>query len=293
MVQTNLEQIYQEHRLSLTALSYRLTGSWSEAEDIVQELFLDFHRNGDADGIRQLKSYFMKAVVNRSLNVLKSPRYSREQYVGPWLPEPVFDAVGEPNLDFLLEEEHLSYAFMVMLERLSADERAVFVLRESFALEYPEIADILGKSEAACRKLLSRARQKVKADLPASPLNNAVVSRWVSVFTKAAQTGEFGPLLELIREDAVLVSDGGGKARAALRPIETKARIAAFWEGITRKGSLRGELVPVRMNGEIGLILYDGGAAVKVLLFEVDSLGRIARFYLLVNPDKLKNAPVW
>ncbi|MNO13222.1 ECF RNA polymerase sigma factor SigJ [compost metagenome] len=288
-----LAQYYQEYHHSMTALSYRLTGSWSEAEDIVQEVFTDLQQNIQADRIRQPKSYLMRSVVNRSLNALKSPRLSRELYTGPWLPEPVFDPLPETHLDRLLREEQISYAFMVLLERLTPDERTVFVLRESFAMEYEEIAEILGKSAVACRKLLSRARNKIKTDRDAAPTpaDEKTVAKWTGEFLKAAKTGEFGPLLHLIREDAVLISDGGGKVRAAINPILSKERVIAFWQGIQAKGSLQGELVPTRINGEIGLVHYRDGHVIHVILFEGDAQGRILRFYLISNPDKIFRAP--
>ncbi|WP_178024736.1 RNA polymerase sigma factor SigJ [uncultured Paenibacillus sp.] len=286
-----LAQFYQDYRHSMTALSYRLTGSWSEAEDIVQEVFAELQQNVQADSIRQPKSYLMRAVVNRSLSALKSPRMSRELYTGPWLPEPVFDPLTETHLDRLLREEQVSYAFMVLLERLTPDERTVFVLRESFALEYEEIADILGKSTVACRKLLSRARQKVKAEQEIAHADEKTVAKWTSEFLKAATTGDFAPLLEVIREDAVLVTDGGGKVRAALNPIFSKERIIAFWQGIQAKGSLQGELVPTQINGEIGLVHYRDGRVIHVILFEGDAQGRIRRFYMISNPEKIVKAP--
>lgn len=257
----------------------------------MQEVFAELQQNVQVDGIRQPKSYLMRSVVNRSLNALKSPRLSRELYTGPWLPEPVFEPLPETQLDRLLREEQISYAFMVLLERLTPDERTVFVLRESFAMEYEEIAKLLGKSAVACRKLLSRARQKVKTDREAASADEKTVAKWTGEFLKAAKTGDFGPLLEVIREDAVLVTDGGGKVRAALNPILSKARIIAFWQGIRAKGSLQGELVPTRINGEIGLVHYRDGKVIRVILFEGDAQGRIRRFYLISNPEKIAKAP--
>lgn len=181
---------------------------------------------------------------------------------------------------------------MVLLERLTPEERTVFVLRESFAMEYEEIADILGKSVVACRKLLSRARQKIKSEpATAAPADGKKAETWSREFMKAATSGNFGPLLDLIREDAVLISDGGGKVRAAINPILTRARIIAFWQGIQAKGTLRGDWVPTRINGEMGLVHYRDGKVVHIIMFEGDTQGRIRRFYMISNPDKLTGAP--
>ncbi|WP_170286997.1 sigma-70 family RNA polymerase sigma factor [Paenibacillus faecis] len=286
------ENFYREHKSSLIAMAYRLTGSWAEAEDIVQETFTSLLETPAAfEQVRNPLPYFRQAVVNRSLNVLKSPRFSRETYPGTWLPEPLFQTATETDHS-VLHEEQVSYAFMVMLEQLSPEERAVMVLRESFAVDYQEIAAILDKSEAACRKLLSRARNKLaRSGLEETKVPGDRVSAWVQAFLQASRQGEFTPLLAMIREDAVLWSDGGGKVRSALRPIFTRERIMAFWNGITRKGSMAGELVPVRLNGDWGLLLYQQGRPVKAIAFEGDAQGQIRNMYLVTNPDKLAMAP--
>ncbi|GIP52128.1 sigma-70 family RNA polymerase sigma factor [Paenibacillus vini] len=289
---TDLEQYYHENKSNLTALSYRLTGSWVEAEDIVQETFLAMFEN--AAGLEHIRApgpYFRRAVVNRSLNAIQSPRLSRETYFGTWLPEPVFLQTSHAADEPILREEQISYAFMTMLEHLSPQERAVFVLRESFGIEYDEIASILGKNEAACRKLLSRARKKLGPVPPESPPSDQIVPGWVSAFLKAARTGEFAPLLEMFNEDAVMWSDGGGKVRSAIHPITSRKRIIAFWAGITKKGSMEGDLVPTLINGQEGLVLYRNGVAVKVILIEGDHTGHIVNIYLITNPDKLIHVP--
>ncbi len=289
---TDLEQYYHDNKSNLTALSYRLTGSWGEAEDIVQETFLALFEN--APGLEHIRTpgpYFRRAVVNRSLNAIQSPRLSRETYFGTWLPEPVFLQSSSETDESVLREEQISYAFMAMLEHLSPEERAVFVLRESFGVEYAEIAAMLSKSETACRKLLSRARQKLKPLQPESPPSNQNVPVWVCAFLKAARTGEFSPLLEMFREDAVMWSDGGGKVRSAINPIFSRKRIIAFWSGITKKGSMEGDLVPTLINGQEGLVLYRNGIAVKVILVEGDRTGLIRNIYLITNPDKLVHVP--
>lgn len=290
-----LEQLYFDHRSSLTSMSYRLTGSWAEAEDIVQETFLYlFEKETDLEHVDHPLAYFRKAVINRSLNALKSPKMSKELYTGTWLPEPVFSLEAASREDDpVLREEQISYAFLVMLKRLSPEERAVFVLRESFAMEYAEIARTLDKTEAACRKLLSRARQKVGTTVAKQSAPVSVVSDWAQAFIKASRTGNFSSLLGLIREDAVMWSDGGGKVRSAIFPIISRERIIAFWSGISRKGSLQGEWIPMLVNGEPGLLQYRDGAAVKAVMAECQENGEIRKLYVVTNPDKLVNAPAF
>ncbi|WP_334073053.1 MULTISPECIES: sigma-70 family RNA polymerase sigma factor [Paenibacillus] len=289
---TPWEEFYRGHKSSFIAMAYRLTGSWAEAEDIVQDTFTSLMETPTSfEHVRNPLPYFRQAVVNRSLNVLKSPRFSRETYPGTWLPEPLFQ-ISSGMDDSVLCEEQVSYAFLVMLERLSPEERAVVVLRESFAVDYQEIASILNKTEAACRKLLSRARKKLNlSGLDEAQVPGDRVSKWVQAFLQASRQGEFSPLLAMIREDAVLWSDGGGKVRSALRPIYTRKRIMAFWNGILRKGALSGNLVPVLLNGDWGLLLYQEGQPVKAIAFEGDADGRIQNMYLVTNPDKLALAP--
>lgn len=290
-----LEQFYLDHRTSLTAMAYKLTGSWAEAEDIVQETFLTlFEKDTALERVDHPAAYFRRAVVNRSLNALQSPRMSRETYTGTWLPEPVFEPSSpSKEEDPLLREEQISYAFMVMLEKLSPEERTVFVLRESFAMDYSEIAEILGKNEAACRKLLSRARQKVGAADEVKSSKVPAVSDWVQAFMRASRNGNFSSLLGMIREDAVMWSDGGGKVRSAIFPILSRERIIAFWNGISRKGSLQGEWIPMLMNGEPGIMLYRDGVPVKAVMAECRNNGEISKLYLITNPDKLANAPAF
>lgn len=290
-----LEQFYLDHRTFLTAMAYKLTGSWAEAEDIVQETFLTlFEKDTALERVDHPAAYFRRAVVNRSLNALQSPRMSRETYTGTWLPEPVFEPSSpSKEEDPLLREEQISYAFMVMLEKLSPEERTVFVLRESFAMDYSEIAEILGKNEVACRKLLSRARQKVGASGEVKSSKVPAVSDWVQAFMKASRNGNFSSLLGMIREDAVMWSDGGGKVRSAIFPILSRERIIAFWNGISRKGSLQGEWIPMLMNGEPGILQYRDGVPVKAVMAECRNNGEISKLYVITNPDKLANAPAF
>jgi len=285
-------QPYEAYRPLLISLAYRMLGSVSDAEDIVQEVFLAYYQL-DRKTIEHEKAYLAKMVTNRCLNEQQSARKRRETYVGNWLPEPDVSYSdyhpGNPA-DKLEQSESITYAMLVMMENLSAIERAVFVLRETFDFDYTSIAEIVGKSEANCRKLLSRAKEKL-GSLPDTPVfHNERAMELAGAFIRAAETGDTAALVGMLTEDAIMVSDGGGKVRAAIFPILGRERIAAFYEGLARKGIQPSSLdyIPVRVSGQTGLMLLQNGQAARVLTFQWDASGdKIDRIYLIMNPDKL------
>lgn len=244
-----LEAAYQTYRPLLQSIAYRMIGSVTEAEDIVHDLFLNYNRLPLED-VNNMKAYLIKAVTNRSLNYLESARKKREVYAGMWLPEPLADSRGDNPAEKLVREETLSYALLVVLEQLTPVERAVFILREALAYDYRDIAACLDKSEANCRKIFSRAKQKVQQESAYPPKAVGWEEPLVAKFLQAANTGDFHEVIDLLTEDAVLMSDGGGKVRAALRPIQTRARVFAFLQGIATKGSFAGENRLAAINGE-------------------------------------------
>jgi RNA polymerase sigma-70 factor, ECF subfamily len=285
-MEMTFDRVYREYRTLLLTVAYRMIGSFSESEDIVQDVFLHLSET-DICAIQHMKAYLLRSVTHRSLNVLKSSRRKREVYPGPWLPEPVAQSAGDgPEQQALLAED-MSYALLVLMERLTPDERAAFLLRDVFGLSYKEAAEAMEKTEANCRKFVSRAKAKLGSDRPSLPLDRERSTAWVRMFTRAAETGRFGDLLEFVREDAVLLTDGGGKVRAALNPIVSFARIAAFFDGIAAKGGMSGEWMAVDVGGEAGLALLQGGLLKKVLVPAWDDAGRIRELYMITNPDKL------
>ncbi|WP_182914429.1 RNA polymerase sigma-70 factor [Paenibacillus sp. 1011MAR3C5] len=283
-------QPYEAYRPLLLSLAYRMLGSVSDAEDIVQEVFLDYYQL-DHKGIRHEKAYLAKMVTHRCLNEQQSARKRRETYVGNWLPEPdvVYSAnwTGDPA-DMLEKTEAITYAMLVMMENLSAVERAVFVLRETFSFDYSDIAEIIGKSEANCRKLLSRAREKLDG-LPDTPVfHNVRAMELAGAFIRAAETGDTAALVGMLTEDAIMISDGGGKVRAAIFPILGRERIMAFFGGLARKGHQPHAYIPATVSGQAGLLVHQDGQATRVLTFQWDASGeKIERIYLVMNPDKL------
>lgn len=289
MTQLPLEDWYTEYKPLLFSIAYRMLGSVSEAEDIIHDLFLAVSRT-DPGTIQNAKAYLCKSVTRRCIDQLKSARARREVYVGQWLPEPLQTPDKEDPLQQATRNDDISFAFLLLLEQLNPVERAIFVLREAFDYDYKEIADMLDKSEAACRKTYSRLKQKlnVAEALPPQPSLSESQSL-VRSFLRAVSTGDVLQFIHLLTEDAVLHSDGGGKVRAALRPILGADRIAAFLVGIASKGTVLTRSVPVSFNGGAGL-LVDGSRSRIALLFEFEGT-RIRAMYFVNNPDKLSYLP--
>lgn len=284
-------QVFEEQRSYLFAIAYRLLGSVGDAEDVVQEAFLRWKRDGErreGGTVRSARAYLATIVVRLCMDQLRSARARREVYVGPWLPEPLLTSGHTDLTDSLVLRESLSFAFLLMLENLLPLERAVFVLREVFDYDYAEIAAMVGKSEANCRQVFHRARQhlaerRLNARFEATREQQEEVTR---EFLRAASTGEVQHLVRLLADDAVLVTDGGGKGFAALQPVRTADHVARGFLGALRR------LPPDRVwidevNGQPALVAEREGRIFAVLLLEVEE-GVVQRLYSVVNPDKLR-----
>lgn len=212
MSDTGHDPLFTEQRPQLIRLAYRMLGSVADAEDVVQDAYMRW-LNVKREAVSEPKAYLRTIVARLCLNVLKSARRKRETYIGPWLPEPVFDPEDEDIAD------DITLPLMMALERLSPLERAAFLLHDIFAVGYGEIADTLGREEAACRKLASRAREHIHAARPRFAVGRKEGRRLAEAFFVASRTGDLDALRELLREDATAYSDGGGKVAASLRPI--------------------------------------------------------------------------
>ncbi|TBL79950.1 RNA polymerase sigma-70 factor [Paenibacillus thalictri] len=282
-----LESLYRDYRKPLFAVAYRMLGSASDAEDIVQDVFAGLPAKPDSQAVESWRAYLMKAVTNRCINVLHSSAKKRTEYIGPWLPEPLYDGADADPANSAIRHESVSYAFLVMLEKLTPPERAVFVLREALSYEYADIADILDKTETSCRQLFSRAKRKLPMGESDTLPESTVSSQLADTFMSAVKTGRFDAFVKLLAEDATLVSDGGGKVRAAFRPILGSERIAAFFQGIEGKGALQGTLHKLVVNGQMGLLLLRDGEPVKLMLFAFNSEHHISDVYIILNPEKL------
>jgi RNA polymerase sigma-70 factor (ECF subfamily) len=275
-------------RPRLMALAYRMLGSMGDAEDAVQETFIRWH-GADRAAIRTPAAWLTTACTRLCIDRLRKAKAERAAYVGTWLPEPI---AIEPPEDEVLGES-LSLAFLVMLERLSPSERAAYLLHDMFEQDYAAIAAALGKSEQACRQLVSRARKsldvprdapKPKPRFAADP---AHAGELASAFVAATRAGDTQRLMAMLAEDAELWSDGGGKAAAALNVIHGADRIARFFLGIRDKQEPGLELVYRPVNGRPGIVGYVGARADFALALEPGAGGRIGAVYIVRNPDKL------
>ncbi len=280
---------FERHRSLLFSIAYRMLGSVTDAEDIVQEAYLRWQEAPETE-VRSPKPYLSAVVTRLSIDRLRSARARREEYVGPWLPEPLVseraeDAGGTTELD-----ESLSMAFMVLLESLNPVERAVFLLREVFDYDYEEISRIVGKSEDNCRQIAHRARQSVAARRPRFERSPELEERLTERFVEACVSGNMEGLLGLLSEDVTLWSDGGGKVAAAPYPIYGPERVARFLLGVLRTVPPGFSACPVRINGRPGVVGYVDGHPTSVVALDVAD-GRLRGVRIVVNPEKLRAVP--
>jgi RNA polymerase sigma-70 factor (ECF subfamily) len=232
------------------------------------------------------RSYLSTIVTRLCIDRLRAAKEARETYVGPWLPEPILSDV-EPGPEQTIElAESLSIAFLVLLESLSPLERAVFLLRRVFEFEYSEIAEVVGRSESACRQLVSRAGRHLGEGAPRFAADRAVGGELASRFLAACASGDLGGLLSLLTEDAVVIADGGGKARAARQPIAGRMNVATYMIGISKMATYITGMLPAAINGQPGYVFLEGERIDSVLALDIASAG-IRGIHLVANPEKL------
>ncbi|WP_156157871.1 RNA polymerase sigma-70 factor [Gordoniibacillus kamchatkensis] len=282
------EQLYSLYKPVLFSLAYRMLGSVMDAEDIVQEAFLTIYKSG-SDHIQNMKAYMCKIVTNRCLELLRSSSKQREHYVGAWLPEPLVTTASDETdpMQSYLQKESVSTAYLLLLQQLSYVERAVFLLREAMQYDYEEIAGIVGKSSANCRQIFHRAKRslRVKYDPDHSDrLDQEQTTSLVEQFMYALASGNAAQIMKFLSTDAVLLTDGGGKA--LLQPLHGHIRISRsvtdFWKKFTEHLTYRIAMV----NSLPGIVVYMDKKTWAVISFKVQD-GRIDNLYFVANPDKL------
>jgi RNA polymerase sigma-70 factor, ECF subfamily len=281
----DLTSAFEAQRPRLRRLAYRMLGSVSEAEDAVQDAWLRWARA--ADGVQDPAAWLVRATTRLCIDRLRAAKAERAAYRGPWLPEPLIEPLAEDPLE---RAEDVSVAFLLALERLSPLERAVFLLHDVFDQDYAQVAAALDRSEPAVRQLASRAREHVRDARPRFAVSQQEAQRLAGAFTIAAATADLSALSNLLAEDAIMVTDGGGKRKAALRVMVGREDILRLLEGLRWRQGLPaiGQFEAVRVNGWPGLLLHleDGP---ETIAFEPGADGRIAAIYAMRNPEKLRH----
>lgn len=273
----------------LFTIAYEITGSATESDDVLQESYLRW-ADVALSTVTDSKAYLARVVTRQALNALRARTRRREDYVGPWLPEPLLTG-GDPAADVVLAES-VSMAMLVLLETLGPDERAVFVLREVFGFTHDEIAATLGKSAAATRQMAHRAREHVQSRRKRfEPVNSQMSIDITTQFSVAAATGDLDGLMAVLAPDVVWTADSNGKASAARRPVSGALRVAKLIMGLIRLGGADGRSEPAVYNSAPALMLYLGDQLEGVVSVEVVD-GKITNFYAMRNPEKLATVTV-
>jgi len=283
-------EIFQAQRPRLFGIAYRMTGSASEAEDLLQEAWLRF-QTVPAEEVRSPEALLTTIVTRLALDHLKSAQAQREIYPRLWLPEPVPTANGveEDPLDTMLKLESISLAFLHLLEILSPEERAVFLLREVFDYEYRELAEFINKSETNCRQLFSRAKKHITDHRPRFPTNPAEHERVFHSFIEAVESGDLNQLMAVMADDVVCYADSGGKATAPTRPLHGPESVAKFVKGVQRTGYKPGDTIEMPLiNGRPGIVVRNAqGESTTVLTLDIAD-GAIRALHFIRNPDKFQ-----
>ncbi|WP_371476957.1 RNA polymerase sigma-70 factor [Kitasatospora sp. NBC_00315] len=284
------QQLFHQYRALLFSVAYRVLGTAADAEDAVQDAWIKWSA-ADRSQVADPKAYLARIVSNLALERLRSTRYKRETYVGPWLPEPIL--TGGDAAEAVTDAESVSMAMLVVLETLSPLERAVFVLKEVFGFSHAEIGEAVERSEAAVRQAAHRAREHVRARRPRFPADRARQREVTERFFAASSGGDVNALMELLSPDVTLWTDGGGKVRQALRPVVGATTVAGWFAAVgtvsyqgVEPADMRAELVEI--NGGPGMLFSGPGRVIATVTFDFDAEGRITAIHNVANPDKLR-----
>lgn len=279
---------YAELRTPLTRHAYRMLGTMSDAEDVVQDAFVRWHSGVDRSTVQEPRAYLRAMVTRLCIDRLRSARVQREAYVGPWLPEPIVEDPHALPEDASVLADDVSFALLLALERLSPLERAAFLLHDVLDVPFAEIAAMLHRSEEGVRKLASRARTSIRSphERPATPPGEANDIR--NAFVDAILHDDVGAVMNMLTQEVLLLSDGGGKAFAAINPLLGRDRVGRFLAGVARKGA--GTITgfdAVTLNGLPGFVFFAGNVVLQTIALHIED-GKIANIYITRNPDKLR-----
>jgi RNA polymerase sigma-70 factor, ECF subfamily len=277
-------ELFDRSRARLFGIAYRMLGTRDDAEDILQEAYIRWHKS-DAANIDTPEAWLVTVVTRLSIDRLRKASAERERYIGPWLPEPIITTPSPEDQAELAST--LSIAFLKILERLSPTERAAFLLHDVFDFDYPEIASITGKTEPAARQMIHRARERVRAGKPRFAVDRAEHRRLVEKFHAAAYAADESTLLTLFSADIAVVSDGGGKITAARKVVRGVAKVMRLFTIALRLVSEHMSTAIIEINGEPGIVEYYDGQPFAATTFAIED-GRIVAMYRVMNPEKLQ-----
>jgi RNA polymerase sigma-70 factor, ECF subfamily len=277
---------FNHHRPLLFSIAYRMLGTVTDAEDMVQETFLRWQQTANST-VRSAKTYLATITTRLCIDHLRSARVQREQYVGTWLPEPMLTPQSENSTDLMELADSLSIAFLTVLERLSPIERAVFLLRDVFDYDYDEIAQMVGKSSTNCRQILRRAKHHLADQRPRFPVSQPQQEQITAQFLEASSKGDLQELLLLLAKDVTFCSDGGGKVVATIKPIHGAMKVARMLLAIRHKWMLNAVSRLAQINGQPGIVQYLDNHIHSATTFEIVG-GCIQTIYSVRNPEKLE-----
>ena len=281
-------QLFQSQRRRLFSIAYRMLGVRADAEDVLQDVYLRW-QNADIDQLDSAEAWLVTVTTRLAIDRLRAAKAERAAYVGTWLPEPMIEEESAQSPEDLVERaDDIAYALLVVLERLGPEERAAFLLKQVFDHDYPDIARILGKSEAGCRQLVHRAKQRVQREQPRFSVTPQTHREQLRRFIEAAQSGDYHKIMALLSPDVQNAGDGGGKMPSTFHPLYGAERVARLYYAIARRNGPHLSYRFAQINGELGLLRYYDGKLESALSFVTGEDG-IAAIYTVRNPDKLKH----
>ena len=276
---------FDSHRRRLQGIAYRMLGSVAEAEEVVQDAWLRWHE-ADKAGFDSAEAWLVTVVTRLSIDRLRAAKVQREHYIGAWMPEPTLTESPDTPEESLERADNISVAFLAVLERLAPEARAAFLMREVFDADYEEVARTLGKSEAACRQLVHRAKAQVLEARPRYQVSRETHQRLLRAFADAAARGSMQDLKALMAEDVELIGDGGGKVQSFSKVLRGSQRLAQLYFALWRRMGAAVRMELAEINGEPGLLRFVDGQLESAQTFEIEG-ERIVRIRAQRNPDKL------